>query len=612
MVAAYLEEGSYGAPASVINLDSVHPNHVVVPDAEFLFTAHFHRAGPDLVLIGRDGHKLIIPGYFASEHRPALIAPNGAALPAHLIDLLAGPAAPNEYAQAGAAAAPEPIGRVEKVVGAVTVVRNGVAVTLNVGDAIYKSDVVQTGEHSSLGIAFPDGTAFNLVANTRMALNEYAYDANSTSNSALFNLVEGGLSFVAGKVAHTGDMKIDTPVALLGIRGTAGWLYEDATVTSQAGTVTLHFGAVFDSVSNTESTYTLYALDSNGQLQHDAQGNPISLATVTSTNGQVATLQETPSGIQVVTALPDFTQAQFATNVMPQVINMAIQAIQQYQNTPNTPNTPTTPNSAPSGGSGSGGLSQPPPLPISAPVNPNNGPTATVTVAVDSSQPTSSAPSLAPVTPQNESPITAPTTTPATSPVTVTPATLVADGTATTTLTVTALDAQGNPIANAPVMLTATGTGNTFTTPITGTTNAEGIFTTTLTSMVAQNDTFTAVINGTTTETVNVTFTPGPVSQSTSSLTATPSTTLANATVLTVTAEDAHGNLIPNATVTLTPSGTSNTFAPITGTTNAEGVFTETLTSTVAQNDTFTAVINGTATETVSVNITGAPVSQTT
>ena len=75
MVAAYLEEGSYGAPVSVINLDPVHPTHVVVPDAEFLFTAHFHRAGPDLVLIGRDGHKLIIPGYFASEHRPALIAP---------------------------------------------------------------------------------------------------------------------------------------------------------------------------------------------------------------------------------------------------------------------------------------------------------------------------------------------------------------------------------------------------------------------------------------------------------------------------------------------------------------------------------------------------------
>ena len=261
MSAADLEEGGYGAFASVINADSAHPTRIVIPDAQLLFTAHFHRAGPDLILTGRDGQIHIIPGYFSGEQQPALVAPNGAALSPDLVGLLAGSQTPNEYAQAGQSTPPDPIGRVEKVVGDVTVVRNGVAVTLNVGDAVYKSDIVQCGDHSSVGLGFPDGSALNLVANTRMALNDYSYDPNSTSNSALFNLVEGGLSFVAGKVAHTGDMKIDTPVALLGIRGTAGWLYEDATVTSQAGTVTLHFGAVFDSVSNTESTYTLYALD---------------------------------------------------------------------------------------------------------------------------------------------------------------------------------------------------------------------------------------------------------------------------------------------------------------------------------------------------------------
>ncbi len=133
----------------------------------------------------------------------------------------------------------------------------------------------------------------------------------------MFNLVEGGLSFVAGKVAHTGDMKIGTPVATMGIRGTAGWLYEDtvANITANAGNVTLHFAAVFDSVTNTESTYTLYAVDANGELQHNAQGNLIALATVSSTqNGLVTTL--TGNGIgalpSVGTAPPDITQQQFA------------------------------------------------------------------------------------------------------------------------------------------------------------------------------------------------------------------------------------------------------------------------------------------------------------
>jgi hypothetical protein len=36
----------------------------------------------------------------------------------------------------------------------------------------------------------------------------------------LFNLSKGTFTFVAGNVAKTGDMKIDTPVATMGIRGT--------------------------------------------------------------------------------------------------------------------------------------------------------------------------------------------------------------------------------------------------------------------------------------------------------------------------------------------------------------------------------------------------------
>jgi len=213
--------GGYGAGPTVISNGASHTDHIDVADAQLLFTADFTRAGPDLVLTGHDGRHHIIPGYFAAEQRPALVAPNGASLSADLIELLAGPRAPGQYAQAQPTAPAAGIGRVEKAVGNVTVMRNGVAVALHVGDAVYKNDVVQTGADSSCGIGFPDGTALNLVANTRMALNDYVYDPNGTSNDALFSLVQGGFAFVAGKVAHTGDMKINTPVATMGIRGTA-------------------------------------------------------------------------------------------------------------------------------------------------------------------------------------------------------------------------------------------------------------------------------------------------------------------------------------------------------------------------------------------------------
>src|SRR5262245_19086447 len=123
-----------------------------------------------------------------------------------------------------------PIGRVVTAAGSVTVEHMSAVVLqanlsagpgpTKVGDAVYQGDVVQTGADGKLGITFTDGTAFNLSNNARMVLNEFVYDPNSRSNSSLISLTKGTFTFVAGKVAKTGDMKVDTPVATMGIRGT--------------------------------------------------------------------------------------------------------------------------------------------------------------------------------------------------------------------------------------------------------------------------------------------------------------------------------------------------------------------------------------------------------
>jgi len=214
--------GGYGGSATVVHSDSSHTDYVSVPDGDLVFRGDYHRAGSDLVLTGHDGHHYVVPGYFAGDKHPALVAPNGASLAAETVDLLAGSPAPAHYAQAGQAAPPDSIGKVEKIVGDVTVLRNGVSVALHVGDAVYKSDVITTGANASAGITFPDGTVLDLVANSRMALNEYSFEPNGTDNGALFTLVEGTFGFVAGQVAHDNHMSVVTPVATMGIRGTAG------------------------------------------------------------------------------------------------------------------------------------------------------------------------------------------------------------------------------------------------------------------------------------------------------------------------------------------------------------------------------------------------------
>lgn len=101
-----------------------------------------------------------------------------------------------------------------------------------VGDSVYRGDLIQTGPDGALGITLADGTSFNVSNNARMEVNEFVYDPNGHSNSALLSLAKGTFTFVAGAVAHTGDMKIDTPVATMGIRGTAPRveIMEDGTV----------------------------------------------------------------------------------------------------------------------------------------------------------------------------------------------------------------------------------------------------------------------------------------------------------------------------------------------------------------------------------------------
>jgi hypothetical protein len=92
---------------------------------------------------------------------------------------------------------------------------------VRVGDLVYRGDLVKTGPDGTLSIVFTDGTSFNISSNAQMELNEFVYDPKGHDNSALLSLTKGTFTFIAGNVAHTGDMKVDTPVGTMGIRGTA-------------------------------------------------------------------------------------------------------------------------------------------------------------------------------------------------------------------------------------------------------------------------------------------------------------------------------------------------------------------------------------------------------
>ncbi len=133
------------------------------------------------------------------------------------------PAPPDQpAADASQQATDEPAGNVVILKGTATVTRNGMTGALKLQDEIFKGDVLQTAKSSTLGVTFTDDTTLNLSASSRVVVDNFVYQEGAKDNAALINVTRGTMAFVAAAVAKTGDMKIETPTATLGIRGTTG------------------------------------------------------------------------------------------------------------------------------------------------------------------------------------------------------------------------------------------------------------------------------------------------------------------------------------------------------------------------------------------------------
>jgi hypothetical protein len=174
-------------------------------------------------------------------------------------------------------------------------------------------------------------------------------------------------------------------------------------------------------------------------------------------------------------------------------------------------------------------------------------------------------------------------------------------------IAVTVKDAAGAPIAGATVVLTASGGGYRLVQP--GPTDANGVATGLLTSKVAEAKTITATANGIAiTQKATVTVKPAGVSPDQSTVAAAP-TTIApggGSSTITVTAKDAFGNLVSGATVVLAQTGSMSVLSQPADTTNANGVATGTLTSTMQETTIVSATIAGTAIAQTATVIVGA------
>ena len=114
------------------------------------------------------------------------------------------------------------VGQVKVAKGTVHVERDGQRLPAAVGMRIRQSDTLITGADGSAGVTFSDNSLLSTGPNSVLVVEHYAF--NSTTHAGTFDasLKKGTLAVVSGKIVKQspGAMRVRTPAAVMGVRGT--------------------------------------------------------------------------------------------------------------------------------------------------------------------------------------------------------------------------------------------------------------------------------------------------------------------------------------------------------------------------------------------------------
>jgi hypothetical protein len=146
----------------------------------------------------------------------------------------------------GHAAAQEAIGAVSRIQGEANGTRGGATRALGLNAPVFLNEIVSTGDGARLEVTFADDTRVTVGEKAKLTLDTFVFEP-AAGNGAIKFGVTGALRFVSGKLTKlaSSDVRVNTGVATLGIRGTEFW---GGPIDDQALGVFLVTGVV--SVSN--------------------------------------------------------------------------------------------------------------------------------------------------------------------------------------------------------------------------------------------------------------------------------------------------------------------------------------------------------------------------
>jgi len=130
---------------------------------------------------------------------------------------------------------PAEVGLVKVLHGSVTIQRGEERIAAAVGTPVQASDVIVTGADGAAGITFSDNSLVSVGPASVFAIDKYAFDTTTYAGEFQGTLSKGRLAAVSGKMVQQTpeSMKIRTPSAIMGVRGTEFVVQVDEPVTQR-------------------------------------------------------------------------------------------------------------------------------------------------------------------------------------------------------------------------------------------------------------------------------------------------------------------------------------------------------------------------------------------
>ncbi len=122
-----------------------------------------------------------------------------------------------------AAEAADPVvGSIKTTEGEVFVIRSEGSMAAHAGLKLHEGDTLRTGPSGRIGVIFRDDTLLSLGSDSEMIIDEFVFSPGDNQMSMVLRLLRGMASYVSGKMAELAPeaVKIKTPVAMVGVRGT--------------------------------------------------------------------------------------------------------------------------------------------------------------------------------------------------------------------------------------------------------------------------------------------------------------------------------------------------------------------------------------------------------